>query len=211
MNYIYDILLNFNTVAYDFFEWNHTDKVTHIRKIPLLKISTDKLSMILNYDIKFESEFLEKIKGKTEAFCGKTINNIEYACIFSDGESALAIMYKNNCLLKSKLLVDEEEDVLSICRKVTLQDITLKKCKKTMDNYFKTRKQLDSEKYIQKQLKKIYYDKNYETLRYMYYECFNKKEDDINHIVKRLRDSLNKDNTVIDKIKEFLKLLEIKH
>lgn len=31
MNYIYDIYLNFNEVAYDFFEWNKNDKITHIK------------------------------------------------------------------------------------------------------------------------------------------------------------------------------------
>ena len=39
MIYVYDILLNWNKeVAYDFFEWEKTDKLDHIKKIPLFKV-----------------------------------------------------------------------------------------------------------------------------------------------------------------------------
>ena len=38
MNYIYDILLNFNDMLYDFYDWNVKDNILHIRKIPLIQI-----------------------------------------------------------------------------------------------------------------------------------------------------------------------------
>ena len=34
MNFIYDIVLNFNKDYYDFFEWNKKDSVINIKKIP---------------------------------------------------------------------------------------------------------------------------------------------------------------------------------
>ena len=64
MNYIYDILLNFNNQAYDIFEWNKEDKITHIRKIPLIKIKYEDLYNLLNKKIKFSEDFLTKIYQK---------------------------------------------------------------------------------------------------------------------------------------------------
>ena len=36
MNYIYDILLNFKEDLYDFFDWNYSDDIEHIRKMARL-------------------------------------------------------------------------------------------------------------------------------------------------------------------------------
>ena len=33
MNYIYDIYLNLNKNLYDFYEWNKSDNIIHIKKI----------------------------------------------------------------------------------------------------------------------------------------------------------------------------------
>ena len=52
MNYIYDILLNFNDIYYDFYEWNISDNIEHIRKIPLFKISIKDMITIKNNYIK---------------------------------------------------------------------------------------------------------------------------------------------------------------
>ena len=41
MNYIYDIYLNLNETLYDFFDWNKNDKLTHIKKIPVFKVSEE--------------------------------------------------------------------------------------------------------------------------------------------------------------------------
>lgn len=212
MNYIYDILLNFNTVAYDFFEWNTTDTITHIRKIPLIKVNPSILSLIENYDVKFENDFLETIKDKTEAFRGKNIYNITYSCLLSDGSSVLAIMYKNNHLMKSRLLIDEEEDVLGICGKMNERNLSITKYKKNIGRNYKTRSQIEKEKSIRKKIHRIYEEKNYEMLKYMYYECFDAKEEDVDYIVKKIDISVNKENDIlIKKIQNFLKLIEISH
>ena len=47
MNFIYDILLNFNNEYYEFYDWNNDDKLTHIRKMPIFKISDDALKNII--------------------------------------------------------------------------------------------------------------------------------------------------------------------
>ena len=77
MNYIYDIILNFQEVIYDFYEWNQTDSISHIRKIPVFKVNSRDLYTIWNYNVIFDISFLEKIKNKTEIFAGKSIKNLE--------------------------------------------------------------------------------------------------------------------------------------
>ena len=52
MNYIYDIVLNFNKELYEFFEWKDDDNLINIRKIPLIKINDDIiLFSSINYSL----------------------------------------------------------------------------------------------------------------------------------------------------------------
>ena len=41
MNYIYDVLCNFQNVYYDFYDWNKTDDILRIRKIPIIKVNDE--------------------------------------------------------------------------------------------------------------------------------------------------------------------------
>lgn len=212
MNYIYDILVNYGNVPYDFFEWNSSDNIMHIRKIPIIRVSANTLMDIRDYEVKLDNTFIEYIKSKTETFNNKNIRLIEEACLLSDGSNVLAIMLKNNRLLKSKLLLEEEEEVLAISEKLKEQEIVYTKTKKNKNNQYKTRRQIENEQKLRKQLNKLFYDKNYETLKYMYYECFNKKEESINIIRKQFYSMLEEqDEFIIEKLKNILKLLEIKH
>lgn len=212
MNYIYDILLNYNNYDYDFFEWNNSDTILHIRKIPLIKVSTLVLNDIKNYDIVFDKKFLEIISNKTETFNNKNIRIIEYACLLSDGTNIIAIMLKNNRCLKSKLLLDEEEDVLAIAEKLKEQSIDYKKQKKLKNNIYKTRKQIEQEQKLRRSLKNIFNLDNNETIKYIYYECFNKKENNISVIKNNFYNIFEEmDELKIDRLKNIIKLLEIKH
>ena len=38
MNYVYDVLLNFNKELYEYYDWNLSDVIIHIRKILLFKV-----------------------------------------------------------------------------------------------------------------------------------------------------------------------------
>lgn len=212
MNYIYDILLNYNNIPYDFFEWNKSDNILHIRKIPLIKVSANTLKDIIDYEVKLDNSFLSYIKRKTEIFNNKNIRLLDYACLLSDGVNVLAIMVKNDRCFKSKLLLDEEEEVLAISEKLDEQEILYTKLKKNYDIYFKTRKQLENEHKLRIELNKLFREKNYETLKYMYYECFNRKEVNVSIIKKKFFSILDEsDELIIEKLKNILKLLEIKH
>ena len=68
MNYTYDILANFNETYYEFFEWNNKDELTHIKKLPIIKVDRTFLNNMKNNDVVVEKELLEKIFRKTEFF-----------------------------------------------------------------------------------------------------------------------------------------------
>ena len=47
MNYIYDVVLNFNKEFYEYFEWKKKDNIINIKKIPVFNVSNEIfLSMI---------------------------------------------------------------------------------------------------------------------------------------------------------------------
>ena len=62
MNFIYDILLNFNKNFYEFYDWNREDHIDHIKKIPVFKIPSSDMEMIRMQNIQVSNEFLEKIE-----------------------------------------------------------------------------------------------------------------------------------------------------
>lgn len=196
MNYIYDIILNFNEQIYDFYEWNKSDNLTHIRKIPLIRINSKDLYNIENNFIKFNDDLFSKIKSKTEIFSGRTVKNID-ACIFSDGTSVLAIKFKNNRYYFSKLIIEEEMEVIEVATRMKEMSIEYEILTKRLNN-LKTRKELEIEEYVKKELNKLEKNNEGEKLKYLFFECFGKKEYDI----KKLYSESNK-------IYEILKLIQI--
>ena len=54
MNYIYDILVNYGNIPYDFFEWNTSDNIIHIKKIPIIRESASTLIDIRDYEVKLD-------------------------------------------------------------------------------------------------------------------------------------------------------------
>ena len=38
MNYFYDILINLNDIAYNFYEWSKDDSILHLKKYQYLKL-----------------------------------------------------------------------------------------------------------------------------------------------------------------------------
>ena len=92
MNYVYDILLNFQEYAYDFFEWNIDDEITHIRKIPMFRISKENVDILNHYQCQAPESFLKKIENKSEKFTKRTVEKIPYLFLVKDTKRVLACM-----------------------------------------------------------------------------------------------------------------------
>jgi len=204
MNYIYDILLNYKEEYYDFYDWNKNDNMEHIRKIPIFRVCTDDLFNIVNNKVKIDPLFLEKIYNKTELFIKNGVKKIKYACLLSDGDLIIGINIINKKIKLSSLLIDEELDSLEDVYKMDILDIKYIIQGKNNYNWFKTRNQNEKNKFLIKEINKIIDDK--EKLKYLYYDCFDYKEEDVDKIVKELMNI--KDDKIVNKVYDFLKLLE---
>ena len=196
MNYIYDIILNFNEQIYDFYEWNKSDNLTHIRKIPLIRVNSKDLYNIENNYIKFNEDLFNKIKSRTEVFAGRTVKTID-ACIFSDGTSVIAVKVKNNKYYFSKLIIEEEMEGIEVATRMKEMNIEYEIIKKRF-NDLKTRKELEIEDYVKRELNKLEKNNEEEKLKYLFFECFGKKDYDIKKLYKES-----------NKIYEILKLIQI--
>lgn len=200
MNYIYDIILNFNEEIYDFYEWNKNDIFTHIRKVPVFKISSKDLKMIEDYNINFSNDFLDKIKNKTEIFSGRNIKILEYVCILSDGLNVLAIKLKNKKYYYSRLIIEEETEVTEVLSRIKEIEIEYELKNKKEKNIFKTRKEMEIENYVKKELKKLEINKEEEKLKYLYFECYGKKQFNMPELYKE---------SSLKQIYQILKLIQI--
>ncbi len=210
MIYIYDIIINLtdNERILEFFEWNEHDSIEHVKKIPLFKVSTKFIDDIISNEIKVDSKFLESIKNYTELFDIKTKKIMEYATLVSDGSKVIALEFSENgkILYRSSLLLDEEEEILDIVENLDETEVKYKKLKSRNINNFLTRKELFIKNFLLKELKSSYKKKNINKIKYLYEECFNKK--DSSDFYNELVDDIN--NNFSDKHKKLFEILTMK-
>lgn len=207
MNYIYDILLNFNNNIYEFYDWNRNDRIKHIRKIPLFKVNRNAIYEIKNNIVEFDQEFINKINDKTEEFASKKVKKFGTACILTDGNDVIALKIAKD-ILYSKLLIDEEIDVLEISKQLTIINIDYKVIRKRIVDEYKTRREIEISSYVKRELNKIIKGNNTSELKYLYYECFDEKNESIDEIIKCLSEKI--ENTeILKKIYEFIKLKNV--
>ena len=63
MDYIYDIVLNFQNNYYDFYEWKSSDKVINVKKILVYKINNQDYLNLKYNDVILDTKLLpQKIK-----------------------------------------------------------------------------------------------------------------------------------------------------
>ena len=210
MVYIYDIIINLtdDNRILEFFEWNEHDSIEHVKKIPLFKVSTNFIDDIISHEIKVDSKFLESIKNYTELFDIKTKKIMEYATLVSDGSKVIALEFSENgkVLYRSNLLLDEEEEILDIVENLDEKEIKYKKLKPRNINHFLTRKELFIKNYLLKDLKSSYKKKDINKIKYLYEECFDKK--DSTDCYNELVDDIN--NNFSDKHKKLFEILTMK-
>lgn len=209
MKNIYDILVNFKKIPYEFYEWNKEDDVKHVKKMPSIKVSDNTLYDIFYNDAVVSKNFLDQIKDKTEIFFGRIVKKVKYACVIYNDDVALSILLNDNgeIIGKSKLLFDEEEDVLK--EDIPLKEIDYNIIKKSKKISGLTRREAKIVLLLSKYLDKIHESKKNDEIKYMYFECFNKVEEDNEKAYKNLKNEVLKANlNVIETLKTLIKVLK---
>lgn len=189
MDYIYDIVLNFQKEYYDFYEWFPTDKIVNIKKIPIYKVSNNDYLKIRNNIVTIDKISLPK---PNKIF------------LITSGLEVMALLIDNvgHVIKKSSLLFDEADEILEDKDKIKKIDIKYNIDKINNIKYI-SRKKIEKIKYVNKYLRKSFKYKDKYYLKYLYFEIFNEEEDDINKVYSRLVELAKKNiNKMYDSIKK---------
>lgn len=194
MIYIYDILLNFCDcdVIYDFYEWNTNDNVENIKRIKLLYVERNLFDDLLYYDGIIDNDFLLKIYRTCEVYTSKKVKIVDYCCLFSDGDRVIAIEFdkKGKPIYKSKLLIDEEDEIAILASNLEITDIKFNKKEKVFQKRFFTRNEIIIRKFLIKEIEDSYNKKKYEKLCFLYEEYFEESIKDYKEMYNDLLDSM---------------------
>lgn len=194
MIYIYDILLNFCDCEelYDFYEWNQNDSIENIKRIKLVHIDRNLLDDLMYYDGVVEENFLLKIYRTCEVYMNRKVKIMDYCCLFSDGERVLAIEFDHmgKPIYKSKLLIDEEEEIALLATNLEFFPLGFTKKEKILENRFFTRNEIIIRKFLMREIKDCYHKKNYGKLRFLYEEYFEEESSSYQKMMQLLLNSM---------------------
>lgn len=213
MIFIYDILLNWccnDTKLYEFFEWEKDDKFTHIKRIPLFKVKKEVLNDFIYNNVTMNKDFINKFYNLTETYNSNKVEKIPYAFLLTDGLSVIGVESdkEGNIKKKSRLIIDEEEEIICISSKLTkIEDFSYKINYKLNNEMFLTRKEIEVKKYLLNEITYIYNSHDYKKLKYLYSEYSNMEEVNSNEIYNNLINSINKE--INDKHIELYNLLQL--
>ena len=208
MTYIYDVTLNFNEVLYDFFEWNNSDNLIHVRKIPIFKVSNDTFLNMLMYEVQISDDILNKIKDKTNTYGKKTKSFT--SCLIRNEDNIIALKFDENGISKlvSSIIIEEELDILEI--RVNLTKSFEYKTLNRRNFLTSTRYDSVNRTYLQKQINSLNIDNDREKIKYLYFEYFGKYINDEKTALNKLKKEVIKDN-YNNNLKDFFKLSSNKY
>lgn len=208
MNYIYDILLNFQKEYYEFYEWNENDEIYHMRKIPIIKINDKQYCDIKFNTVKFNRNCLKYFSNKAERFKQNNVIKIKYIAIFTNGKETIALKLNSDGVIthKSSLLIEEEDDVIEILKFSDEINLEYQILKENIKEKFKTRFECDNEKLIIDEINKVYRNKDIDKLSYICLECFNKSETNLERAYNKLINEIYKTNNNFHKIYNIFRL-----
>lgn len=214
MNYIYDITLNLNkNNLYEFYEWREDDVPEFILKIPIYKIDKNAFFDIRNNNIIVDKDFLITIFDKTEVYTEDAISLIRYAALFSDGNNVIGIEFDSsgNSYMKSNLSIDDESEVLEIIKdiKYTLLDYKVKNINNLQIKLL-TRKEKEEEEYLLNRVNSMYKDNETEKLKYIFYELYNEKLDNLEKVYSKLINAVKNNESKVKRLLEIISLMENK-
>lgn len=208
MTYIYDVLLNFTDERLiEFFEWSKNDIVENIKKIPILRISSNTLNDLINYNIKLDKTIISKIKNQTTTY--KRTTDLEYASLFTDLNRVIGIEFnkEGEILCRSGLLLDEEEDIIIECINEPEEQLEYEIKDKIERQLFYTRDEIKKRNYILKELNIVYKEKDKDKLNYLFKEVYGNKRLSFENKYLKLKNDLNKNYTSkFNSLYEILKL-----
>lgn len=195
MKYIYDVILNFGDIyIYDFYEWSKEDNIEYYKKIPIIRVNDKTFNNIKINALINDLDIIDSIYNITEIYDNKRISKINYVSIFTNGKNAIGLTLNNKgeIIMISKMLLDEEEETCEIGLTLKEKNIDINNNNQLfINNLYLTRSEYYKLSFLNIEINNLYKNKYIEKLQYLYYECFNVIDKDINNIYKRLNNFIN--------------------
>lgn len=181
MRFIYDIVVNYENNFFEFYEWEKEDNIINIKKMPLFLVNNETYKIIKYESVTINSAFVDKIRDKTFAY-----NKIKIgpSCLITNGMEVIGILCndKGEVIKKSSLLIDEEDEILEEASDIDIYDIDIIKRKKINRNNI-NRREAEKREFL---INYINSENNNSNLKYLYYDYFEKENEDISLIKKEL-------------------------
>ncbi len=189
MNYYYDILVNLEEEFYEFYEWEKNDPIIAIKKTPLFKVSHNVIVDFLTYDITLDEELTINLLEKTICKNKEKIN----ALLISDTKTSLFLEINDNgkVIFKSKLLVEDENNINEIVNALRETNLKYQVGKKVLKNNV-LRQTIKEQKLILMELNGLKKNKDVDKCNYLYFELFHKIDDDYEQEINDMINFLDK-------------------
>jgi hypothetical protein len=209
MNYVYDILSNFNQELYDFYDWDKNDNFTHLRKVPSFRVSKEVLVDLMFKKVKIKGNLLKLIKDKTQVFTKEGVDVIEYCFIVSDSVNSLGVILDEDGVIykRSKFLVSEELEINKCLKTSKIYNVEYNLLSSKTHYSNMTRNEEKVTNLILNELELIM--DSTDKIDYLYYEWFNtnKGKNKYKKLVSSIKSSYTSKH---EYILELLNLLKIK-
>lgn len=209
MNYVYDILSNFNQELYDFYDWDKNDNFTHLRKVPSFRVSKEVLVDLMFKKVKIKGNLLKLIKDKTQVFTKEGVDVLEYCFIVSDSVNALGVILDEDGVVykRSKFLVSEELEINKCLKTSKIYNVEYNLLSSKTHYSNMTRNEEKVTNLILNELELIM--DSTDKIDYLYYEWFNtnKGKNKYKKLVNSIKSSYTSKH---EYILELLNLLKIK-
>lgn len=191
MNYIYNIEVNLKEKLINFYEWNSSDILTKVDRIPLYLVNTKDYIHILNMNIKLN----------------KKINLVNNMCLFTNSVDVICVLFTNDGIIEkiSKLKLIDESDILDEISEKNKIELDYKIINKSNNYSFNPRYEENIVNELLEYVKSKKEDNN--IIDYLYYEWFSDKK--CNNKYEKLIKSINKKHSVKhDKLYKIIELIK---
>ncbi|MEG2457796.1 MAG: hypothetical protein RSB41_02785 [Bacilli bacterium] len=206
MIYVYDVIVNFSSSLYDFYDWKETDDIETLKKTYLIKVKPNVYKLLVSNNIILDKTILESIKDKTKILSNKKLETLTYCALFSTNEEIIACTFSSNgkILERSHLILDEELELLDLSSSIEETNIKYKSLTNKFIPNLKSRNELLIINTINRKLDIL--KDNEELTKYLYFEWFDKYPNNTNYL-NILTKSINKEYT--NKHEYFLSILKL--
>lgn len=205
MHYYYDCLANLDECLWEFYEWENTDHLTPIKKVPLIRVSNNDLKNLMLYNVTFPVNWLENYIGKTSL---KNSKEKPLLILFSSTKNTilLELSKEGDSLYRSKLLIEDEINCNEFAYSLKESKIVYeKKDALPLKNEF--RRALEEKRLLKMEIKTMKEKEDIEKCSYLYFEWFGSLENDFLTMIHQMEQELTKPyNMNLHKITELIKL-----